>query len=95
LPQPLTDNSLLLVLQLNTLQSKFGAGADEDDFFRDGDSDETLCYQFAGLARDAYGRLSMSLGAGFDQSSTVTEMRVNNWVSPVLARLQVRCVSFF
>lgn len=55
---------------------------------------ETLCYQLAGLLQRVYGRVSRSLGADFDSSAATQEMRVSNWISPVYARLQRRFVRF-
>jgi len=55
---------------------------------------ELLCYQYAGLCRYTYTRLSLSLGSDFDTSSASHMMRVSNWVSPVYARLQRRFVRF-
>jgi len=55
---------------------------------------ELLSYQYAGLCRYMYTRLSMSLGSDFDTSSASHLMRVSNWVSPVYARLQRRFMRF-
>jgi hypothetical protein len=55
---------------------------------------ETLTYQFAGLVRRTYDRVARGMGAEYDQSSSTLEMRLNNWVSPVYARLQRRFVRF-
>lgn len=41
-----------------------------------------------------YERLSVSLGADFDNAAATQELRVTNWVSPVYARLQRRFVRF-
>ena len=70
-----------------------------DDVFRDGvagatDQEEALVYQFAGLARRTYDRIARGMGAQYDQSSSTLELRLNNWVSPVYARLQRRFVRF-
>lgn len=72
------------------------------DVIDDGGSDgysqsanmEFLCYQFAGLVNRLYGRISRGLGADFDSSRVVVDMRTSNWVSPIYARLQRRFVRF-
>ena len=73
-------------------------GAEEDDDFDDmyeqTDSQESLVYQFAGLTKRAYSELGKGLGAEFDNSPGMLELRMNNWVSPVYARLQRRFVRF-
>ena len=65
-----------------------------DEIFPQSASQELLVYQFAGLAKRAYERLCRGLGSEFDMSASVQELRVNNWVSPVYARLQRRFVRF-
>ena len=67
---------------------------DDEDGYTDSQSSEYLCYQYAMLVRKAYDRLSKGLGADFDTSSSVQELRLNNWVAPIYARLQRRFVRF-
>eukprot|EP01038_Epipyxis_sp_PR26KG_P012590 gene12590-16883_t len=65
-----------------------------DEGYSQSSRQEYLTYQFAGLVRKMYDRLSKSLGADFDSSSLTQDMRLNNWVAPVNARLQRRFVRF-
>lgn len=58
------------------------------------DTQEYLCYQYAGLAQYMYNRISNSLGGAFDTTANTQEMRRNMWLAPVLSRLQRRCVRF-
>ncbi len=71
---------------------------DNDDFddmmYDQTEIQEALVYQFAGLTRRAYKELSKGLGVEFDTSQGIQELRLNNWVSPVYARLQRRFVRF-
>ena len=55
---------------------------------------EFLAYQFAGLVYRTYSKISRGLGADFDASTEAIDMRTNNWVSTVYARLQRRFVRF-
>ena len=55
---------------------------------------EFLAYQFAGLVYRTYSKISRGLGADFDLSAEAVDMRTNNWVSTVYARLQRRFVRF-
>ena len=41
-----------------------------------------------------YERLGRSLGGDFDLSASVQELRLNNWIAPIYARLQRRFVRF-
>lgn len=50
--------------------------------------------QFAGLTKRVYERLGRSLGGDFDLSASVQELRLNNWIAPIYARLQRRFVRF-
>jgi hypothetical protein len=65
-----------------------------DDEYSFDSQQEILTYQFAGLVKKTYERISKGLGSGFDSSANVQELRLNNWVSPVYARLQRRFVRF-
>jgi len=93
---PLTD----LVDEITQVHLDYIDGFREmiDDGGEDGYSQsgrmETLTYQFAGLVRRTYDRVARGMGAEYDQSSSTLEMRLNNWVSPVYARLQRRFVRF-
>jgi hypothetical protein len=55
---------------------------------------EYLAYQLAGLVKRSYSRISRGLGKSFDMSTSTQDMRINNWVSPVFARLERRIVRF-
>ena len=55
---------------------------------------EFLAYQFAGLVYRTYSKISRGLGPDFDMSSQAVNMRTNNWVSTIYARLQRRFVRF-
>ena len=55
---------------------------------------EYLAYQLAGLVRRTYSRVSRGLGSTYDMTATSQDMRINNWVSPVFARLERRFVRF-
>lgn len=55
---------------------------------------EFLCYQFASIIRHIYDRFSKGLGANYDMSNNVQDLRLNSWVTPVYARLQRRFVRF-
>lgn len=55
---------------------------------------EFLCYQFAGLITRTFLHLTKNLGESFDSTSSVQNLRLSNWVSPVYARLQRRFVRF-
>lgn len=55
---------------------------------------ELLCYQFAGIIRKIYDRISKTLGNNFDASLSTQSLRLSNWVTPVYARLQRRFVRF-
>ena len=57
-------------------------------------SQELLCYQFAGIIRKIYDRISKTLGGNFDASLSTQSLRLSNWVTPVYARLQRRFVRF-
>jgi hypothetical protein len=67
-------------------------GGDED--YSQSANQEYLTYQFAGLVRLTYTRISRGLGADFDSSIETQELRTNSWVSTVYARLQRRFVRF-
>ena len=72
------------------------------DIIDDGGSDgysqssrqEFLAYQFGGLVRRCYAKISRTLGQDFDSSRETRDMRTNSWVSAVYARLQRRFVRF-
>ena len=55
---------------------------------------EYLAYQLAGLVRRTYSRVSRGLGSTYDMTASSQDMRINNWVSPVFARLERRFVRF-
>ncbi|KAJ1430959.1 hypothetical protein B484DRAFT_46359 [Ochromonadaceae sp. CCMP2298] len=76
-----------------TFQKMIKDGDGEDGYVQTA-LQEQLTYQFAGLVRHTYTILASSLGQGFDKSAANNEMRLNNWVSPVYARLQRRVVRF-
>lgn len=65
-----------------------------DDIFPQSEAEEPLVYQFAGLTKRVYERLGRSLGGDFDLSASVQELRLNNWIAPIYARLQRRFVRF-
>lgn len=67
---------------------------DDEDGYTDSQSSEYLTYQYAMLVKKVYDRLSKGLGADFDTSANVQELRLQNWVSPIYARLQRRFVRF-
>jgi hypothetical protein len=66
----------------------------DEEIFPQSEAQEILVYQFAGLTRRVYERLGRALGSDFDMSAAVQELRLNNWVSPIYARLQRRFVRF-
>lgn len=65
-----------------------------DEGYSQSSAQEYLCYQFAGLVRRTYSRISRGLGSEFDMAASTQELRINSWVSPVYARLQRRFVRF-
>ena len=65
-----------------------------EDGYSQSSTQEYLAYQFAGLVRRTYARISRGLGSEFDMSLSSQEMRISSWVSPVHARLQRRFVRF-
>ncbi len=65
-----------------------------DEGYSQSSAQEYLCYQFAGLVRRTYSRISRGLGSEFDMAQSTQELRINSWVSPVYARLQRRFVRF-
>ena len=69
-------------------------GDEFEEMYDQTESQEALVYQFAGLTKRAYRELGKGLGAEFDTSQGTQELRLNNWVSPVYARLQRRFVRF-
>lgn len=57
---------------------------------------EFLCYQFAGLSRIIFQRLNTGVGDLSEGNSMAMppDMRLENWMSPIYARLQRRFVRF-
>ena len=71
-------------------------GVDEEGYstVERGERKEFICYQFAGLIRSMYARLSKGLGGQYNQPASVEKVRLDNWVSPVYARMQRRFIRF-
>eukprot|EP01041_Mallomonas_annulata_P001733 gene1733-3351_t len=84
-----TDRHLEFIERFRSLVDDGGS-----DGYSQSARQEFLGYQLAGLVRLTYSSLNRALSMDKESAALTPDMRLNNWLSPVYARLQRRFVRF-